>query len=541
MTATDSIIIDGYDLADESTRLAFPDHVVCGRSLNRGTATAARATDHTGTESTKDEHTRAIFPNTIGSDSPVIDLSYPVAGMFVASAGGTYLDLYQAVAQKLLDEHHPVFERTIALLTEHSLAFRREINTDDYLTFSTPIEGLHTSQELAALVNGLTAECFPASGGFKTFFSNSGAESGEAAIKLGQLHAYRRFLRKYDHDVLARVMTDLDIALLPGFDDDTSLPDPIYADYPFVTIGCSRAFHGRTLGVLNLTRSKKTQRVGYGMGRWFRHIPFNGESDDLASLLDTRPITEILDAPGGVSAVVAAGKVPVDLCAQFALEVYQGEGGYRIAKRDWLREIAATCEAHGILLGADEVQSFGRTGRLYAIEHYGVEPDILWMAKAAVCGFTVARADLADDCHVGWHSNTFGGGKLFDVNMAYATIDTLVNYEDPLFLGRTYLENAAIKGTYMRSQLAELSARHSDIFPDFSGLGCMWGLTVQCREEIIATGWKMGLKLLGCGPSGEFARLRILLLADVLTREIDEAIAALDRVFTAVEERHPDI
>jgi 4-aminobutyrate aminotransferase-like enzyme len=225
----------------------------------------------------------------------------------------------------------------------------------------------------------------------------------------------------------------------------------------------------------------------------------------------------------------------------FAVECYQGEGGYHLANREWLAGIREVCTKHHILFGTDEVQSFGRTGFLYAAEHFGVQPDIVWASKGAIVGLTVARAEYADDCHIGWHSNTFGGGKVFDVNMAYATIDTINNHSDPLFEGKGYLDNSRLKGEYVRMRLADLSARHSELFPDFSGLGGMWGLSVRHREEIIATGWRMGAKLLGCGPVGEVSRLRIVLLTDVLTREIDQMISVLDRTFSAVEANHPDI
>ena len=542
MKATESIVIDGYDLLAENGRLGFKDQTLCGRTLNRGTAKVSpEGTPHSDYEQVKQEHERQIMPNTLDHDaSPVIDLSCPVAGMFVDSPAGVYLDLYQGVAQKLVDEHHPLFESRIRKLVDCGLAFRREINTDDFEVFGSPVEGLRTPQELAALVNGLVAKAFPGKGSYRSFFSNSGAEAGEAALKVSMLHRYREFVAKHGQDVLARVMADLGIERDPFYDKDGSLPDPVYRDYPFFVFACEGAFHGRTLGVLNLTRSKKAQHLGYGKLRWVRHLAFNGEAGDLAARLDTRSITEILDAPGGVSGVLAEGKVPVDLAACFLTEVYQGEGGYRIADKAWLQGIAATCQEHGILLGTDEVQSFGRTGRLFATEHCGVEPDIIWMAKSAVVGITAIRSDLAEDCHVGWHSNTFGSGKLFDVNMAHATLELLTSYEDDLFEGRSYLENSRIKGEYVRMKLADLSARYQDIFPDFSGLGGMWGLSVAHREEIIATGWKMGLKLLGCGGGGEISRLRILLLADVLTREIDEMIDALDRVFAAVEANHPD-
>lgn len=542
MKTGESIVIDGYDLLAEHGRLSFPDQVVCGRTLNRGTARLSPdGTPHPDYESVKTAHESAIFPTTLThAESPVLDFSYPTAGLFVDSPAGVYLDLYQGVAQKLVDEHHPAFRRTLGALVDNGLAFRREINTDDFIHFGTRIEHLHAPQELAELVNRLTAEAFPGAGAFRCFFSNSGAEAGEAALKLATLHRYRAFIRTYGEDVLGRVMHDLGIERDTFYDTDGSLPDVVYRDYPFFVFGCDKAFHGRTLGVLNLTRSKKTQHVGYWKSRWIRHVPYNGEVADFTDQLDPRPITEILSAPGGVAGVVASGKVPVDLVAMFATEVYQGEGGYRIADTGWLQGVVDVCRAHGILVGSDEVQSFGRTGRLFATEHTDVEPDILWMAKAAVIGITVARAELAADCHVGWHSNTFGSGKLFDVNMAHTTFSLLTSTEDPLFEGRSYLENSRIKGEYVRMQLAELSARYQEVFPEFSGLGGMWGLTVRYRSEIIATGWRMGLKLLGCGDPGELSRLRILLPADVLTREIDAMIEGLDRVFEAVEENHPE-
>jgi 4-aminobutyrate aminotransferase-like enzyme len=336
-------------------------------------------------------------------------------------------------------------------------------------------------------------------------------------------------------------MADLGIPRDRAFDGEPGTPDdPLYADYPFVIIGCDGAFHGRTLGVLNLTRSRKAQHLAFSKIRWRRHIPFNGRVQDLADLLDTRPLPAILDAPGGAAAVFAAGKVPVELAALFALECYQGEGGYRLADRGWLRAVAALCKEHGILLGLDEVQSFGRTGSLFAGERYGIVPDLVWVAKAAVVGLTVARAGLADEAHVGWHSNTFGGGKLFDVNLAYAVIDTLVNWKEPVFEGRGYLENSRLKGEYVRMRLAELCAQHADVFPEFSGLGGMWGLTVRHREEVVETGWRQGAKLLGCGRHGALSRLRIVLLTDVLTREIDQMVAVLERTFSAVSARHAD-
>ena len=542
MSTSAGVVIDGYDVLAETARYRFADRVLAGRRLNRGTAVvAAGGTPHADGREIKRQYARQVVTNTLTPSCPVVDLSYPAAGMFVDSPAGVYLDLYQGVAQKLFDEQHPRLQRVIEQLVEHGLAFRREIATDDYLELGRPLGELRAPRELAALVNGLTSAAFPGMGECRTFFSNSGAEAGEAAIKLAQLHCYRRLVARHGPAVLERLMADLGIPRDRAFDGEPGTPDdPLYADYPFVIIGCDGAFHGRTLGVLNLTRSRKAQHLAFSKIRWRRHIPFNGRVQDLADLLDTRPLPAILDAPGGAAAVFAAGKVPVELAALFALECYQGEGGYRLADRGWLRAVAALCQEHGILLGLDEVQSFGRTGSLFAGERYGIIPDLVWVAKAAVVGLTVARAGLADEAHVGWHSNTFGGGKLFDVNLAYAVIDTLVNWKEPVFEGRGYLENSRLKGEYVRMRLAELCAQHADVFPEFSGLGGMWGLTVRHREEVVETGWRQGAKLLGCGRHGALSRLRIVLLTDVLTREIDQMVAVLERTFSAVSARHAD-
>lgn len=543
MNTTESIIIDGYDLLAENDRLDIPDTEVCGHRLNRATAEVSpEGTPHDQYADAKSEHARQIFPNTIDPGCPVVDLSYPAAGMFVGSPAGVYLDLYQGVAQKLVDEHHPRLVETVRNLTDSGLILRREINTDDYLVMSQAVEGVHTSNELAALINRLTEKALPGMGTCRTFFSNSGAEAGEAAIKLSQIHTYREFLRNHGEATFARLMEDLSIPRITFFDEDEGGPsDPLYADYPFFLVSCERAFHGRTMGVLNLTYSKKAQHLTSSKFNWTKRIPFNGAVSDLTDMIDARPITEILDSPGGVSAVIKSGKMPADLIALFAVECYQGEGGYHLANREWLAGIREACTQHHIMFGTDEVQSFGRTGFLYAAEHYGVQPDILWASKGAVVGLTVARAELGDDCHIGWHSNTFGGGKVFDVNMAYTTIDTLTSHADPLFGGKGYLDNSRLKGEYVRMRLADLSARHPELFPEFSGLGGMWGLSVRHREEIISAGWRMGAKLLGCGPTGEVSRLRILLLTDVLTREIDQMISVLDRTFSAVEANHPDL
>ena len=148
---------------------------------------------------------------------------------------------------------------------------------------------------------------------------------------------------------------------------------------------------------------------------------------------------------------------------------------------------------------------------------------------------TLVRAEHAKHFHGGWHSNTWGGGKLFDTHWAWAVLDTLLHFEDPVLAGLPYMENCAVKGKYLAAGLERLRKGHEDLVKGFDQRGLMVGLSVRRRADIIRVGWTRGLKLLGCGSSGEVSRLRILFLADTLVRELDEALRVMDEVLTEVE------
>lgn len=535
MTSAGSITINGYDLHAETERAMFEDVVVCGRALNRGTAVVPpEGLDHPDGAATRCEHARHVIPGTLEPPAPIVDLAYPTHGMFVASPGGVYVDAHLGGARRLVDEHHPRLAAALEALVRHGLAWRRDGGAGDYLAAGAPLEDVRTPQDLARLVGGLCAERFAGRAPYRTVVSGGGAAAGRVAVELAQRRAYDRFVRAHGHDVLARLMADLGIAREPRPGArERDADEPLYADYPFFVIGCEGASHG---GVLDPGGGRR----GCSRPRWVRRVAFNGEEDALAAMLETRPVPELLDEPGGVAEVVASGRVPVDLAALLVVEVYQGEGGCRIADRAWLSTIAAVCREHDVLLGVDEVRSFGRTGVLFAVERYDVEPDLLWTGAGAGVGMTIARADLADAVPGGAPAGAAAGARILDVNMAYATIETLVSYRDPLFEGRTYLENARVKGEYMRNRLALLQAAHPELLVDFCGFGGMWGLSVRLCDEIVEEGWRRGVRLLGCGGTGELSRLRVLLLADVLTREIDQLVEVLDRVLDEVETRHED-
>jgi len=535
--------IDGYDIAAEKRRYDYPNITLEGVTLNRATAKihVTGDMDPPRHAKTREEHVKEIFTTTHAADSPIVELGYPVVGPYAACAAGVYFDLQLGVAQKLLDENHPVFLRAIDRLVKHRLLWRREINTDDFFELAPSARAdLHTPQQLAGLISGLARDAFPiVTGGYKVFFSNSGTEAIEAGIKLAQVVKYKKLVQKVGHDVIARLMADLEIPKHEVIErNDRTLPDPVYKDYPFFLFAFDSAFHGRTMGSLSLTNSKKKAQLGYSKLRWVKHCTWGKAAEEMQAAIDPRELTEILDAPGGVRAVIAAGRVPKDLAAAFVAEPFQGEGGYRMADKAQFLALGGVLKKYGILFMCDEVQSFGRTGTAFFTQQLLNEPDIIATAKGAVVGVTLARAELEQYLHGGWHSNTWGGGKIFDNEMAYATIDALRHHKEATFDGLSYLDNCRVKGLYLSALLDRVSARHKHMLPDHSGRGLMQGITMRHRDEFVAFAWRHGVKLLGCGLAGELARVRLLFLVDTTARELEDFAVNLDRILGLFEAQH---
>ena len=182
-------------------------------------------------------------------------------------------------------------------------------------------------------------------------------------------------------------------------------------------------------------------------------------------------------------------RVPKDLFAAFLAEPFQGEGGYVPGDPTFFARARAVCDETGGQLIVDEVQSVARTGRLLMTEHLGIAPDIVCTAKSMVLGITMARAELAEHCHIGWHSNTWGAGRVLDTNFAWHTLDLLLHHRDPAFDGLTYLENTEIKGRYLATGLEALAKRHPDLLVGQRGKGLMRGILVRRRDEVVAKGW----------------------------------------------------
>ena len=136
---------------------------------------------------------------------------------------------------------------------------------------------------------------------------------------------------------------------------------------------------------------------------------------------------------------------------------------------------------------------------------------------------------------LGWHSSTWGGGKVFENTYAWTLLNTYLNYRDPIF-GMTYLENQSVKAEYVASAFQWLMERHPDLLLDYRGLGGMWGFSVRHRDQITMTAWSKGLKLLSCGITDEVSSIRALFLADVLTKEINCFVRLLDETLLTVEQ-----
>jgi 4-aminobutyrate aminotransferase-like enzyme len=524
-----------YDVALEAARNDWPDDVVGGRRLNRSSAVVEVDAPETARAAEARREVRdRLFTTTLPADGPVVELGYPTHGPFVLTPRGIVFDGYLGVAQKVLDEHHPRFLEMLDRLRAADVLLRREIATDDYLV-GTADGRVKGPADLASLWDGAARERF--GGAWRAFFSSSGTEAVEAGLKLAYEVAYKRFLERFGMDVLRRVQAELSVPQVPYFERDPSLRDhPVFESYPFQVVACEGSFHGRTLGSLSLTRSKRAHQLGYPKASNVHHVPYNATGDPVRALVDFRDLADVLAVPGELRRVlVEQRRIPKDLLAAFVAEPFQGEGGYVPGEASFFRAARAVCDETGALFVCDEVQSVARTGALFMVEHLGVRPDVVCTAKAMVLGVTLAPAGLEAHLHTGWHSNTWGGGRVLDVNFAHTVLDTLLHHRDPVLGGLSYLENEEVKGRRLAEALDRLADRHPKVVAGHRGLGLLRAVLVRRRDDVVAAAWRRGLKLLGCGWSGEVAPIRLVLLADTLAREVDELERLLDLAFADVQ------
>lgn len=332
----------------------------------------------------------------------------------------------------------------------------------------------------------------PIPGHAKTFFTQSGAEANEASIKLVK-HATKR------HRFLA----------------------------------FQGAFHGRTQGAMALTASKARQQEGFFPGMpGVTHLQFPNPFRNIWGIdgyADPKELTN--RALEHVEQVFETYVPPSDVGALF-WEPVQGEGGYIVPPMDYPRKLQKMLADHGILFVADEVQTgFGRTGKWFGSEHFGVKPDIMSIAKAMGSGMpigaSVARADL-DFSGKGYHSNTYGGNML-SCAASLATIDVIRDEK--------LVENSAKMGDHMGKHLNDMKDEFASI-GDHRGLGLMRAIefvkpdgshNVALRDKVEEHAWKNGLILLGCGKSG----IRFIPSLNVTARQIDGAMTVLRQALKA--------
>ncbi|MGB1249228.1 MAG: aspartate aminotransferase family protein [Candidatus Promineifilaceae bacterium] len=265
-------------------------------------------------------------------------------------------------------------------------------------------------------------------------------------------------------------------------------------------IATMRGFHGRTLGSLGATFNKKYREPFSALTHKFTHVPF-GKIEKLAAKIN-----------GETAAVL--------------IELVQGEGGIRPGDAAYFNAIRALCDEHGALLIVDEVQTgFGRTGAMFACDHFGLKPDLLAMGKAIAGGVPMGAVGIGDrisGLKPGMHGSTFGGNPLACA-AALAHFEVLA--EDRL------VQNSAEMGQYFLDRLSEIN---SPLIRDVRGKGLMIGVELKQRVgPVLRAMMERGFMVLNAGPTV----LRFLPPLTITTAEIDLAVAALTAVLQELGER----
>ena len=423
----------------------------------------------------------------IDRDGAVVSPSYTRSYPFVMARGqgvavedvdgNVFLDCAAGIAVNSTGHSHP---DVVNAIVEQAKKFLHMSGTDFYY---------EPQVQLAEEMNRIA----PLAGPKRSFFSNSGTEAMEAALKLARYHTKR-----------------------------------------YGIIAFLGSFHGRTLGSLSLTSSKAIQRRGFGppLGGVY-HAPFpnpyrraDGQSEDAVADAAIDYIEENilvhLVSPDEVAAVI--------------VEPIQGEGGYVVPPVSFFQRLRALTQKHGILLIADEVQSgMGRTGKMFAIEHFGVEPDIVTIAKGVASGMplgvTTARAEIMA-WPPGAHASTFGGNPV-SCAAALATIK---------LLEASLIANAATVGEHLLMRLRDVQKKHP-LVGDVRGKGLMIGIELVRdpktktranaeRDRLVDECFKRGMLVLGAGRNTLRLCPPLVLTksqADTVAHIIDESLSAVEQ------------
>jgi 4-aminobutyrate aminotransferase len=390
--------------------------------------------------------------------------------------GNRYLDFNAGIAVVATGHSHP---RIVKAIQAQAEKFIHMAGTDFY------------NEPQVKLGEKLTS-VMPQQHDWRVFLGNSGTEAVEASIKLARYATGRQGI-----------------------------------------IAFFGAFHGRSYGALSLTASKPRQRAKYfpllpGVQHAFFPNPFRPPLGSSAEdVVDTclhyieHVLFETVLPPGEVAAIIA--------------EPIQGEGGYVVPPADWFPRLRALCDNYGILLILDEVQSgIGRTGKMWAFEHWGVVPDIVASAKGLGSGMPIgaciARKELTDNWLPGAHGNTYGGNAL----ACTAAYETLCLVEEEL------MENARQVGAYLQNQLYAIATRYPQI-GQVRGKGLMIGVEFlkdqqtkqpdgKGADAVMVEAFKRGLLLLTCGKSTIRFCPPLVLSKD----QVDEGLQIFEETLDAV-------
>ncbi len=390
--------------------------------------------------------------------------------------GNTFLDFAAGIAVVATGHCHP---QVVAAIQKQASELIHMSGTDFYYPNLVQL-----AEKLASVAPGPEPK--------RVYFGNSGAEAIEAAIKLAKYHTRRDML-----------------------------------------VAFHGAFHGRTMGALSLTASRSVQRKGFGtLLAGVFHTPY---PDTYRGTYGVRPDHASEDCLSYLENELFRRRVDPEEVAGIFIEPIQGEGGYLPAPPEFLQGLQRICRKYGILLVVDEVQcGMGRTGKWWASEYAGIEPDILCTAKGIASGMPLS-AMIARRSVMNWtpgaHASTFGGNPVC-IAASLATIK---------LLEEKYMANAARMGELIMKKTADWKQRHK-IVGDIRGRGLMIGIEFvrdqktkekapDLRNKIVQQAFYKGLLVLGSGDTT--LRLCPPLLVD--EDQVEFALGTLDGVISEVE------
>jgi len=414
--------------------------------------------------------------------SPSYTRSYPLVvsrgeGAMVEDVDGNrFLDFNAGIAVVATGHCHP---EVVSAIQRQAAQLIHMSGTDFYYE-----NMVRLAEKLAAIS--------PGSESHRVYFGNSGTEATEAAMKLARYYTGR----------------DKFIAFYGGF-------------------------HGRTYGSLSLTASKVIQRRGFGPllpGVYHATFP-----DTYRRPHGRTPDDYAIDCVRAIEDQLFRHTLPAEDVAAIIVEPIQGEGGYLIPPKVFFEELRALADRHKILLVFDEVQSgMGRTGKMWAAEHFGLSPDIFTTAKGLASGMplsaAIARSEIMD-WRPGAHASTFGGNPVA-VAASLATID---------LLERELLANSERMGEYLMDRLRTWPARFRHV-GDVRGLGLMIGIEIvrdqetkeraaDLRDRIVSLAFERGLLILGAGTNSIRLSPPLIISRD----QADFAVSTLEECLTAIE------